>query len=324
MSSSDPSRLETLAEIAAVDARFLTDVLEGLSATPKMIPSKYFYDETGSQLFDRITEQPEYYLTRTELAIMRQNIGSIVECLGSAVVLIEYGSGSSVKTRLLLDHLDGKSTYVPIDISGDHLQRIAEELHRDYPRLNVVPLHADYSVPVVLPVLEGRKVVYYPGSTIGNFEPEEAIDFLRRMSRIVGNRGAVLIGVDLEKDDEVLYAAYNDSGGVTAEFNLNILRRVNRELGADFDVQGFGHRALYDHVQGRVEMHLVSLADQEVHVGGKSFAFEYGEHVHTENSYKYRFEQFADLAAAAGFSVEKEWADDRMWFCVALLVPGIL
>lgn len=319
------SRNETAGQVAPVDVsveppdQFLTDVMAGLASTPKMIPSKYFYDEVGSRLFDRITELPEYYPTRTELGIMRENVHSIASCLGSNVVLIEYGSGSSTKTRLILDQLDGHSTYVPIDISGDHLQRTASELARDYPLLSVIPVHADYSEPVNLPDLRGRRVVYYPGSTIGNFEPRAAKRFLSRMRTVVGDDGGVLIGVDLEKDPAILEAAYNDSEGVTAAFNLNILRRANKELGADFDLTGFCHRAVYCKEEGRIEMHLVSERNQEVQIAGNTFAFLADEYIHTENSYKYRVDRFSGLVSEAGFEMTDSWTDARRWFCVAFL-----
>ncbi len=322
------TRNETAGQNAPVDVsvephdQFLTDVMAGLASTPQRIPSKYFYDEVGSRLFDRITELPEYYPTRTELGIMRENVRSIASCLGSDVVLIEYGSGSSTKTRLILDLLEGNSTYVPIDISGDHLQRTASEIARDYPDLSVIPVHADYSEPVRLPDVKGRRVVYYPGSTIGNFEPPAAKRFLSRLRRIVGDDGGVLIGVDLEKDPAVLEAAYNDSEGVTAAFNLNILRRANNELGADFDLTGFRHRAVYCKDEGRIEMHLMSERNQYVRVAGKMYAFVADEYIHTENSYKYGIDQFSSLVSEAGFSMTDSWTDARRWFCVAFLTSS--
>ncbi|MBT8401509.1 MAG: L-histidine N(alpha)-methyltransferase [Rhodothermia bacterium] len=322
------SRNETAGQAAPVDVsvephdQFLADVMAGLASTPKRIPSKYFYDEAGSRLFDRITELPEYYPTRTEVGIMRQNVRAIASCLGSNVVLIEYGSGSSTKTRLILDQLDRDSTYVPIDISGDHLQHTASELARDYPNLSVIPVHADYSKPVNLPEVNGRRVVYYPGSTIGNFEPLAAQQFLSRMRRIVGDDGGVLIGIDLEKDPAILEAAYNDSEGVTAAFNLNILRRANSELGADFDLTGFRHRAVYCKDEGRIEMHLVSQRHQVVHVGDQSFQFVPDEYIHTENSYKYRIERFSKLVSDIGFTMTDSWTDAKDWFCVAFLTSS--
>ncbi len=319
------SRNEAVEHDVAVDvpteprSQFLTDVVAGLASTPKKIPSKYFYDVVGSRLFDRITELPEYYPTRTELGIMRTNVGAIASCLGSNVVLIEYGSGSSTKTRLILDQLDENSTYIPIDISGDHLHVVASDLARDYPGLHVIPVHADYSKPVDLPDVKGRRVVYYPGSTIGNFEPPSAQRFLSRMRSVVGDDGGMLIGVDLEKDATTLEAAYNDSEGVTAAFNLNLLRRANNELSADFDLDGFRHRSVYCKDEGRIEMHLVSKRDQVVRVGGQAFHFVTDEYIHTENSYKYGIDRFAKLASEIGFTMTHSWTDAKCWFCVAFL-----
>ncbi len=299
---------------ATADSEFLEDVLAGLSSRPPSIPAKYFYDREGSRLFDAITELPEYYLTRTELLIMRRSLGEIASSMGSRIVLIEYGSGSSVKTRMLLDQLADGSAYVPIDISRDHLQATAAELAADYPHIRVEPVHADYSSPVDLPGLSGRRVVYYPGSTIGNFEPCEAEAFLRRLRCVVGDEGAILVGVDLTKDKKILEAAYNDSRGVTARFNLNLLTRINRELGANFDTSGFRHRAVFVDDIGRIEMHLVCLSDQTVSVARRSFSFRKGDYIHTENSYKYTIDQFSAVTKQAGFEVSDMWSDERQWF----------
>ncbi|NNE45610.1 MAG: L-histidine N(alpha)-methyltransferase [Rhodothermales bacterium] len=302
-----------------MEASFLNDVLTGLSGSPKSLPSKYFYDATGSALFDKITELEEYYPTRTELQIMRENIDAIGASLGEELAIIEYGSGSSTKTRMILEHIPPGSTYVPIDISGVHLNQVADGLTADYPDLHVIPVHADYTTPVDLPEFDGRRVVYFPGSTIGNFRPANATRFLKRMHTIVGDDGGAIIGVDLKKDPEVLLNAYDDASGVTAEFNLNLLARINRELAADFDLDGFAHRAIYDEDEGRIEMHLVSRKAQTVRVADRAFRFERGEYVHTENSYKYGIDQFSELARGADFWVEQVWTDKRSWFALFLL-----
>ena len=278
---------------------FLQEVLRGLSGSQKTIPSKYFYDEEGSQLFDRICDLEEYYPTRTEMEIMRRHIDEMVDVIGEEVLLIEYGSGSSLKTRILLEHLNELAGYVPIDISKEHLHASAKQLQHDFPDIDIYPVHADYSSSIQLPELRKvsrKKVVYFPGSTIGNFDLVEAEHFLKRIARICGAGGGLLIGADLRKDIDVLEAAYDDKEGVTAAFNLNVLRRINRELNADFDIDGFRHEARYNEKEGRIEMHLVSLSQQTVHIGGSVFQFQAGESIHTENSYKYSLSQFAALA----------------------------
>ncbi len=298
---------------------FRKAVVEGLSRPQKSLPSKYFYDRAGSLLFEEITRLPEYYLTRSEQSIMESNIEVIAAALGEKLALIEYGSGSSQKTRLLLDHLPEGSTYVPIDISGRHLREVAASIRREYPGIRVVPVHADYTTPVELPPVSGRRVVFFPGSTIGNFEPPRATAFLQRIHRVVGENGGALIGADLKKDLSVLLPAYNDSSGVTARFNLNLLARINRDLGADFDLTGFDHRAVYEAEEGRIEMHLVSRRRQTVQVGGAMFSFAEGDYIHTENSYKYGTDQFGHIARDAGFRVEHIWTDEAEWFAVFLL-----
>ncbi len=297
----------------------MADVLNGLSTRPKSLPSKYFYDRRGSELFDEITRLDEYYLTRTETEIMRDYISDIAVSLGDQVVIIEYGSGTSTKTRLLLDHLSKGSTYIPIDISGAHLKEVADELARDYPHVCVLPVHADYSSAVDLPRVPGRRIVYFPGSTIGNFDPANAENFLRRIHAQVGDDGGALIGVDLKKDLSILLPAYNDAAGVTAAFNLNLLDRLKSELDATLDVGAFHHRAVYDDVEGRIEMHLVSIADQTIRVGGSDVELRAGEYIHTESSYKYDIQQVTELAGSAGFWVERIWTDDRNWFAIFLL-----
>jgi len=302
--------------------QFRADVLRGLNAPRKVLPCKYFYDELGSALFERITELEEYYPTRTELGIMERYAAEMAGLLGPSCLLIEYGSGSSVKTRLLLNHLRDPAGYIPVDVSGEHLRCSARALNREYPAFEVLPLCADFTRPLALPVCQkpaGRRVVYFPGSTLGNFTPAEATALLRQTAVLCGRDGGLLLGVDLRKDPSVLEAAYNDRRGVTAAFNRNILVRINRELGANFDLNQFAHQALYDDAHGRIEMHLVSLCDQVVRVSGVPFFFSTGESIHTENSYKYSLSALADLAAASGFSVERIWTDARRYFSMAYL-----
>jgi dimethylhistidine N-methyltransferase len=291
---------------------FLHDVLAGLKTTAKSLPCKYFYDERGSELFDRICELDEYYLTRSELALMDQFAPEMGAQIGSGAMLVEYGSGSSVKTRYLLDGLPDATAYVPVDISGEHLRKTARELARDYPRLEVLPVCADFTQDFALP--RSRRAVthaavYFPGSTIGNFLPGRAAELLRRITGMCGNGGGLLIGIDLKKDLATIEAAYNDQLGVTAEFNLNLLRRINGELGADFDLDQFFHRACYNGELGRVEMYLVSRRAQQVTLGSETIEFEAGETICTEYSHKYTVEEFAAVAAAAGLTLRREWID---------------
>jgi dimethylhistidine N-methyltransferase len=302
--------------------RFRADVLRGLRAPAKELPCKYFYDDDGSRLFDRITELPEYYLTRTELAIMRRSAREMAACLGAGCLLVEYGSGSSVKTPWLLEQLAAPAAYVPIDISGPHLRRSAADLAARFPKLEVVPVCADFTQPVPLPRLQTRfrrRAVYFPGSTIGNFTPDEAIQLLRQTAHLVGPGGALLLGADLKKDPRVIDAAYNDSQGVTAAFNRNLLVRINRELGADFDVEQFWHHAFYQPGEGRIEMHLVSRRDQCVNLGRERIAFAEGESIRTEYSYKYSLAALRAVAAAAGFEVRRVWNDPERYFTVQYL-----
>jgi dimethylhistidine N-methyltransferase len=298
------------------------DVVAGLSAHPKTLPCKYFYDEEGCRLFDRICDVPEYYPTRTELGIMRAHAREMVSLFGPDPQLVELGSGSSLKTRLLLNQLPHLGGYIPVDISRDYLRRSREELAREYPRLNVTPVCTDYSLPFSLP-REARRgartIVYFPGSTLGNLRPSEARAFLARMSNLAGPSGGMLIGVDLKKDVATLEAAYNDAEGVTAAFNLNLLDRINRELGADFDVSRFAHRSVYNAEHGRIEMHLVSRAAQSVHIGDRVFDFESDESITTEYSYKYSLDDFRALAAASGWTMRRTWTDERNWFGVMYL-----
>jgi dimethylhistidine N-methyltransferase len=298
---------------------FREAALKGLRKPQKQIPSKFLYDERGSKLFDKICELDEYYPTRTEISIMRQHAEAMTEAIGPRARLVEYGSGSSLKTRILLDHLDDLAAYVPVDISKEHLIESAEALAEDYPSLVIQPVCADYTAALELPdpPLPARRTVgYYPGSTIGNFQRDEAQDFLRRIARTVGRTGGLLIGVDLKKDVEVLKAAYDDSEGVTAAFNKNLLRRMNRELNATFDPDTFEHHPVWNDERGCMESYLRSKTAQTVTVAGERFAFENGETIHTEDSHKYTLDGFAELAASAGFRVERVWTDDRSYFSV--------
>ncbi|HVH06127.1 MAG TPA: L-histidine N(alpha)-methyltransferase [Myxococcota bacterium] len=310
-----------LCDLSPERERFLSDVLEGLTRSAKTLPCKYFYDARGSALFDRICTLPEYYPTRTELAILRRHAGAMAAAIGPRCLLVEYGSGSSTKTRLLLDRLADPAAYVPVDISREHLLQSAAALAAHYPRLRVIPVCADFTRPFALPDVPdaARAVGYFPGSTIGNFAPADARKFLADVAEQCGPGGALLIGVDLTKPRSVLEPAYDDARGVTAEFNRNLLRRANRELGADFDLAAFDHRAFWNASLGRVEMHLVSRRDQVVRIAGQAIPFAKGESIHTENSHKYELAGFAALAAAAGFTVERAWIDDAKLFSVQLL-----
>ena len=288
-------------------------MIAGLSLPQKTLPPKYFYDAAGSRLFERICRLPEYYVTRAELALTRANIGAIARFAGRGCELVEYGSGESLKTRLLIRALR-PAAYLPVDISQPALEKARKRLAKDFRWLKVVPVPGDFSRPIDLPRARAPRVVYFPGSTIGNLDPEEAHAFLA-MTRDQAAR--MLVGVDLKKDANVLHAAYNDSRGVTAAFNLNILARINRELGADFDLRKFSHYAFYNAAAGRIEMHLVSLARQSVRVARQHrFRFERGESIHTENSYKYSVEGFRALAARAGYSGKKLWSDRNGLFAL--------
>lgn len=303
-------------------AEFAADALEGLAREQKAISSKYFYDERGSALFDDITELDEYYPTRTERSILELNARAMAARLGSDCVIVEYGSGSSVKTRLLLDALDSPAAYVPIDVSEEHLLRAAAGVAADYDGLRVEPVVADFMAPIELPAslpAHARRIAYFPGSTIGNFLPPDARTLLAGMATLAGEDGGALVGVDLEKPISVLEPAYNDAQGVTADFNLNVLRRMNAELAADFDLEAFEHLAFYNQDAHRIEMHLVSRVAQEVCVAGTPFQFEAGETIHTEYSHKYSIERFGDLARLAGLKIVETWTDPRAWFGVFYL-----
>lgn len=302
---------------------FAVDVLRGLAQPVRAIPPKYFYDAAGSALFEQICALPEYYPTRTELAIMRGHVATMAAELGPDCALIEFGSGSGIKTRVLLEALRPLA-YLPIDISAAPLREAAARCAAEFPDLSVTAVHADYSQALdltpLLPAAARRRVVYFSGSTIGNFTPAEAQAFLCRVHALVGRGGALLIGVDLQKDVRVLNAAYNDAAGVTAAFNLNLLARMNRELGADFDLAAWSHRAFYDAGRERIEMHLASAAGQRVCVAGRAFEFAAGETIHTEISCKYTIDGFQALAARAGFTANGCWMDDDRYFSVHALV----
>jgi L-histidine N-alpha-methyltransferase len=300
---------------------FRRDVLAGLAASPRAIPAKYLYDERGSALFDEICDQPEYYPTRTEAAILRQHAAEIARLAGPGCALVEYGSGSSVKTRLLLEAMTDLHAYVPIDISRQHLEATARRLREDYPGLRVDPVTADYMALDALPETIGkaRRIGFFPGSTIGNLMPEEAVLFLRRARRLLRADGALVLGVDLKKTPQQLHDAYNDAAGVTAQFTLNLLRRMNRELEANFDLSAFAHDASYNEVAGRIEIYFRSLRDQIVSVGGRRFQFARGERVHTEYSYKYAQAEISELARRGGLSVASSWTDPSRLFSVAFL-----
>jgi dimethylhistidine N-methyltransferase len=307
----------------SVATGFGADVIEGLAATPKRLPAKYFYDEAGSRLFERITELPEYYPTRTELRILESSAASIARLVDPGAALIEFGSGSSAKARLLLQHMASVRAYVPVDISAEFVNGEAARLQADFPALQVLPVAADFTDAFELPaaVKAGPRLGFFPGSTIGNLEPHEVTGFLRRAKRVLGPGAAFVVGVDLVKDPEILYAAYNDSQGVTAQFNRNLLVRINRELGADFHVSAFEHHAFYHRELRRIEMHLASLRRQKVRILGKCFEFRAGETIHTENSYKYTIESFAALARGAGWTTGAVWTDPERYFSVHALIP---
>lgn len=317
----DAARLSFHGAAVAADS-FLDDVVAGLSLPQKALPPKYFYDAEGSRLFEAICRLPEYYPTRAELALTRRHLGDIARFAGKGAELIEYGSGESEKSRLLLRRLR-PVRYVPIDISEPALREAAWRLAREFPRLEIAAVVGDFSRPLKLPASRGAKrVAYFPGSTIGNLDPNAAEAFLRMTRGHVGRGGAMLVGVDLKKDANVLHAAYNDAAGVTAAFNLNLLARINGELGGRFDLRRFRHYAFYNASLGRIEMHLVSLERQTVRLGPHRFAFERGETIHTENSYKYAVDEFRALAAEAGFEGRRVWMDAKGLFSLHGLIAS--
>lgn len=324
MSNADPRRQAAQANsVKLIDLHpprvdFRREVLAGLRASRKYLAPKFFYDEAGSGLFERITELPEYYPTHTEIELLETHAETIVARFGSAAALIEFGSGSSRKVRILLDACPATAVYMPIDISRDFLIEAAEGIAALYPETEVVAVCADYTRLPELPEPDaaGRRVVFFPGSTIGNFEPDAAKEFLSATASLLREGDAMLIGVDLIKDQRVLHDAYNDSQGVTALFNLNLLHRINRELGADFDVEAFEHVARFVAEKSRIEMHLRSRRDQVVHVAGERITFARGETIHTENSYKYGDGRFREIVAGTGFATVDRWVDEREWFAL--------
>ena len=305
-------------------AEMRADVLNGLSQEQKEISPKYFYDARGSHLFEDITQLPEYYLTRTERSIMQASVTEMARLVGPNAAVIEFGSGAGAKIRLLLDHLNKPVASVAVEISRDHLLDSAQALADDYPYLDIIAVCADFTRPFELPPIPGarRNLVFFPGSTIGNFPADEAIRLLKVMNQAAGEDGALLIGADLVKDTHMLEAAYNDSAGVTAEFNLNLLAHINRELMADFDLDSFRHQAVYNEAAGRIEMYLVSQREHTVHIGDQRIIFSSGERILTEYAYKYSLSGFADLAASAGFRVVKVWSDPQNHFSVQYLIRG--
>jgi dimethylhistidine N-methyltransferase len=305
------------------DLDFHRDVIRGLSSPRKELPCKYLYDETGSRLFEDICDLPEYYLTRAELSILDRHSAEMAERMGQQCLLIEYGSGASVKTRRLLDHLADPAAYIPIDIACPQLVASSGELARDYRSLTIRPVCADFTRPLTLPIADltiRRRVVYFPGSTIGNFKHAEALRLLKRTARLCGRGGGLLLAADLKKSPRVLEAAYDDRRGVTAAFNKNVLTRINRELDADFRVDRFGHQAVYNSSRSRIEMHLVSRREQSAALPGRAFHFRKGESIRTECCHKYDLSDLAALGKAAGFRIENIWTDDRRFFCVVYFV----
>ena len=302
------------------EEQFAADVIGGLSATPKSLPPKYFYDATGSELFERITELSEYYPTRCEMKILNDHAGDIAQLIPQGSALIEFGSGSSKKARIVLGAAASKlAAYVPVDICREMIEQEAADLRPDFPNVKVLPVTADITQVFPLPPeakAAPMRVGFFPGSTIGNFEPHEAAAFLRNAAKILGSRSRLIVGVDLVKATEVLNRAYNDKAGVTAEFNLNLLKRINRELGGNFRLECFEHHAFYNRERNRIEMHLASLKRQKVKVAGETIDFRAGETIHTENSYKYSVESLAALARGAGWRPLAAWTDARKYFSI--------
>jgi dimethylhistidine N-methyltransferase len=316
--SASAGAIEVL-DLEPATSEFLAEALAGLASAPPTLPSKFFYDERGSDLFLKICELPEYYITRTERSILTSHAREMADSIGANAELVGFGTGAGMKTRMLLEQLQDPIAYVPVDISKQRLIESAAALHRAMPALEILPVCADYLQPLRLPTPSRKPehvAVYFPGSTIGNLEPTTARDFLERVCRLCGESGGLIIGVDLQKPRELLEAAYNDGAGVTAEFNLNLLVRANRELGADFDLSCWQHRAIYNEQAGRIEMHLLSRGEQHVHLGGKTFRFHDGEKIITEFSYKHTREGFVQLAESAGFRMSRVWTDLQQLFAV--------
>jgi len=300
---------------------FLHDVIVGLSKPRKELASKYFYDARGSVLFDRICELDEYYLTRTEILLLKKHAAEITSLMGSQTHMIEFGSGSSTKIRILLDAANELASYIPVDISRDHMMESSAAIAKEYPKLKVIPVYADFTKKFHLPqeTHEGACIGFFPGSTIGNFTPDQTREFLSHTADLLGTEGALIIGVDLKKNKTVINSAYNDEGGITAAFNLNILHRINRELEGTFNLDSFKHHAHYNECEGRVEMQLISTCNQTVHVSGHSFDFTDQETIHTENSYKYSIMEFCELSRRAGYEPYRTWTDTERLFSVHYL-----
>ncbi|MBY0558471.1 L-histidine N(alpha)-methyltransferase [Hyphomicrobium sp.] len=318
--------MPTLERLPASDTAISDDfglsVIEGLSRTPKTLPCRYFYDARGSSLFEEITQLPEYYPTRTEIGILEACASEIVAGFSTGDVLLEFGSGSSIKTEILLDRVADRVVYVPLDVSEAALADAAARLVDRYPALEIRPIVADFSKLVTLPeeFANSRITGFFPGSTIGNLSPKEAVGLLSNFRKVLGQSGRLIIGVDLKKDPSVLIRAYNDAAGVTADFNLNLLVRINRELGGTFDPEAFRHKALYNPRAGRIEMHLVTDCAQDIIACGRPFHFAPGESIHTENSYKYTVREFRDLAESAGWKANRVWTDAEKQFSVHELI----
>lgn len=304
---------------------FQRDVLEGLRAVPKRLPSKLLYDERGSQLFDAITHLPEYYLTRTEISIFEEHLPKMAALVGPNALVIEFGTGAGVKTRMLLAALEEPRAYIPIDISQEHLLRSSHALKIEFPTLDIQPLWTDYTDGLALPKVRdgsGRSVIFFPGSTIGNFEPTEATEFLKRCASLVGTNGALLIGFDRAKEKRILDAAYNDSEGVTAEFNLHLIERIAQEFDVSISPNDFEHFAFFNDQESRIEMHLVSRSAQHILLADEEIYFDEGEHIITEYSYKYSEGAFQKLLAASGFKTERSWTDEKNFFEVCYATVG--
>jgi dimethylhistidine N-methyltransferase len=311
--------IQPASAVSSATSDLLSDLIAGLSSSPRALPCKYFYDERGAALFQKICELPEYYITRTEIDILDRHRAEIASQIGPDIQLIGLGTGAGTKTRILIEALDNPAAYIPVDISEKQLRKSSAFFRKIFPNLEVLPVCADYLQPVVLPSprrTPGRNVVYFPGSTIGNFEPNEALEFLRRVANVSGQGGGLLIGVDLQKDQNVIEAAYNDKAGVTAQFNLNLLAHINRETGANFDLNHWQHRAIYNAEAGRIEMYLISTTDQTVRIQDRAFHFRAGETILTEHSYKHTPEGFIALARQARFNFVTLWTDEARLFGV--------
>jgi len=308
-------------DYSAASSDFLNEVLSGLSNIPKAIPAKYLYDQRGAELFNKICELPEYYPTRTETGIFRDNADDIAEHMGEKNIFVELGSGNSEKARILLESFR-PSQYLGVDISKEFLLEATQNLADDYPWLQVHAVCADFSRQLRLPAhcISSSIVAFYLGSSIGNFHPDEAVAFMQQIHKLIGIGNQLLIGVDLKKDEQFLHAAYNDKAGVTAAFNLNLLHRMNRELDADIDVEKFQHEAFYNPSRGRIEMHLVSITNQVLKIGKRKFSLALGDSIHTESSYKYSLQEFGQLAEQSGFRIQKVWTDENNYFSTQLLI----